>query len=143
MKIKKRSNAAGFTLVELLLVVVIIGILAAIVVPKLTGKGKEARIAAAKMDITNIMTSLEMFEQHIGRYPTTEEGLASLLMAPPGLPNPDKWKGPYLRVQELPLDPWDYEYKYEFPGPFNLDDFNLYSVGPDGDPGNDDDVRRP
>ena len=137
---KKRNS--GFTLVELLLVVVIIGILAAIVIPKLTGRSEEARVSAAEMQIATFQNTLDMFEQHVGRFPSTEEGLTGLLAAPGGLTDPAKWKGPYIRAQELPKDPWGQDYLYLFPGTTNSGDYDLFSAGPDAMPGTEDDIRR-
>ena len=139
MKIRRRRDAAGFTLSELLLVVVIIGILAAIVVPKLTGKSDDARFGAAQADIKSISTALSMYEVDNGRYPPT---LEALLIRPTN-PEPPKWKGPYLEIREIPKDPWGHEYLYLFPSPGGANSYELFSAGPDGQPGTADDVVKP
>ncbi len=140
MKIRRRRRAAGgFTLIELLLVVVIIGILAAIVVPKLTGKSDDARIGAAQADIKSISTALSMYEVDNGRYPPNLEAL----LVRPTNPEPPKWKGPYLETRELPKDPWGHEYLYLYPSPVLPNSYELFSAGPDGQPGNGDDIVKP
>lgn len=140
---KRRKRTQGFTLIELLLVVVIIGILAAIVVPKLTGRSEDARISAAKSDLNNIRTALSMYEVDNGKYPTTDQGLNALLQKPGGAPEPKNWKGPYLQnLTEVPLDPWGHKYEYLSPGAKNATGFDLFSAGPDGQPGSQDDVEK-
>ena len=126
----------AFTLIELLLVLVILAVLAVLVVPKFTGRGKEAKITAAKTDISNIKTGLKMFEMRCDRFPTTAEGLQALLQAPGNLP---AWDGPYLDQTTMPVDPWQKEYLYRCPGTHN-NDFDLYSCGPDGLDGTEDDI---
>ena len=117
----------GFTLIELMLVVIIIGALVAMVMPRLTGRGEQARIAAAKADIqVNIATALKLYELDNGDFPSTEEGLMALLDKPSSAAN---WNGPYL--EKSPLDPWNREYKYKYPGE-HRPDFDLYSLGRDG-----------
>lgn len=135
MNLLKKRN--GFTLIELMLVVVIIGILVSIVVPKLTGRTKRARNTAAQMGIQNVSTSLDAFELDLGRYPTTEEGLDALIHRPASLAPEDEWNGPYLK--ELPLDPWKRPLVYRYPGE-NTVDFDLVSLGPDGQEGSADDI---
>ena len=107
-----------------------------LIVPHVTGRGKEAKITAAKRDISNIKTALKMFEMNCNRFPTSEEGLRALIEAPGNLPG---WKGPYLDQQSVPLDPWQNPYVYRSPGQHN-NDFDLYSYGPDGQDGGGDDI---
>ena len=135
----KRNSSGGFTLVEMLLVVVIITTLAAMVVPRFTGRAKEAKIAAATADIqANIASALDLYEVDNGMYPTTEQGLAALLESPNAPPLPKKWRGPYLKKKGGLNDPWGTPYVYRSPGIHNTDDYDLYSLGPDGVEGNDD-----
>ncbi|MGE5308163.1 MAG: type II secretion system major pseudopilin GspG [Deltaproteobacteria bacterium] len=126
----------GFTLIELMLVVIIIGALVAMVMPRLTGRGEQARAAAAKADImSNIATGLKLYELDNGEFPSTEEGLGALLAKPAGAQN---WRGPYL--EKRPVDPWGREYKYKSPGEHRTTDYDLYSLGKDGVE-NEDDVK--
>ncbi len=127
-KILNRRNSKGFTLIELLVVMVIVGLLAALVAPKLfpkLGKGKQA---AAKAQIELLGQALDQMRLDVGRYPTTQEGLSSLVTNP-GMPN---WEGPYLK-KALPSDPWGRPYVYQSPGSHG--EYDLYSYGRDGSPG--------
>ncbi len=134
MKNRRHSNRGGFSLMELLLVLVILGVLAALVVPRFANRSQQARETAAKADVSSIETAIGAFEIDNGRYPSTQEGLQALISAPAGL---DGWRGPYL-TRGLPKDPWGNEYVYRYPGQENPDGFDLYSIGPDGREGNDD-----
>ncbi|NGO39409.1 type II secretion system major pseudopilin GspG [Limisphaera ngatamarikiensis] len=132
-----RSVRAGFTLVELLLVLVILGTLAAIVLPKFAGRTEQARITAARTQLATFATALDAFEVDNGYYPKGSDGLKDLIIQPRDAPN---WKGPYLRATEIPLDPWGNPYIYECPGRHNPSGYDLMSMGPDGRAGTEDDI---
>lgn len=128
-------RSGGFTLVEMLLVLVILATLAAIVYPKLAGRSEQARETAAQTQISSFSTALDAFEVDNGYYPRGRNGLEDLVQQPSDAPN---WRGPYLK--DLPLDPWGNAYVYESPGRFNATGYDLSSPGPDGKAGNDDDI---
>ena len=126
----------GFTLIELLLVLVILAVLAGVVVPRFTKRSEQAKVTAAAVDIANIGVALRAFEVDCGRYPTTEEGLRPLLDPPSDVQG---WKGPYLE-KGLPKDSWGNLYMYRCPGQHNVNGYDLYSFGPDGQDGGSDDI---
>lgn len=130
-----RGNGGGFTLAEIMLVVAILGILVGVVLPRMTGRTKEARTQAARLQMENLSMALDAFEYDCGRYPTTQEGLAALREAPAGAAN---WKGPYLK-KAAPVDPWNNAYVYSVPGR-QTSDYDLSSMGPDGEEGGPDDL---
>ncbi|MCX7017894.1 MAG: type II secretion system major pseudopilin GspG [bacterium] len=130
----KRNQA--FTFIEIMLVVLIIGILMAVVAPRMVGRTKGARIIAAKQQIRNIGTALYVYELKAGKFPTTQEGLQALLTKPSGLTD-DDWDGPYMK--EIPKDPWGEECIYRSPGDVDKD-FDLVSKGPDKQENTEDDI---
>src|SRR3954454_25108295 len=126
-KTKNVSVRSAFTLIELLLVLVILAVLAAVVVPKFTNRSEQARTTAAKTDISAMDTALDAFEVDCGRYPSNEEGLKALVEQPSGVQN---WRGPYVkRGGVVPQDPWGHEYVYRFPGAHNANGYDLSSMG--------------
>lgn len=135
-KTKNNSARRGFTLVELLLVLVILGTLAAIVVPKFSGRTEQARQTAATADISMMGVALDAFEVDMGYYPKGKSGLQDLVTQPRDGAN---WKGPYIKG-EIPKDPWGNEYIYECPGKHNDQSYDLMSMGFDGRVGGDDDI---
>ena len=134
----RRSRPHGFTLVELLLVLVILAVLATVVVPKFTGRSQQARITAAQTDIANIEVALDSLEVDCSRYPSTQEGIKALVERPATVPE-NEWKGAYLK-RGVPNDPWGNPYVYRYPGQHNTGSYDLYSYGPDGQEGGGDDI---
>lgn len=129
-------SQAGFTLIELMLVVIIIGALVAMVLPRLSGRTEQARVQAGQADIrSNIATALKLYELDNGSFPSTNEGLNALFTKPG---DARTWNGPYL--EKKPIDPWGREYKYESPGTHRTQDYDLYSTGKDGQSGTADDI---
>ena len=130
----------GFTLIEIMVVVVIMGILAALIVPKLMGRTDDARIIAAKQDIATVMQALKLYKLDNQRYPTSEQGLQALIVKPATGPEAKGWKtGGYL--DKLPKDPWGNPYQYLSPGiKGELDVFSLGADGQPGGTGNDADI---
>jgi general secretion pathway protein G len=138
--VKFSQSARGFTLIEIMVVVAILGILAALVVPKIMGRPDEARIVAAKQDIAAIRQALNLYRLDNVRYPTTEQGLQALVEKPASGPIPANWKpGGYL--ERLPNDPWGAPYQYLNPGlRGEIDIFSLGADGAAGGEGNNADI---
>ena len=134
---KNRRRLNAFTLIELLLVMVIITILAAIIVPNYAHRASTSRITAAKANVHAMSTALATFEVDNGRYPTMDEGLAALFNAPPSLAS--TWHGPYVD-KLIANDPWGRPYIYRCPGSHNSHSFDLLSLGEDGQEGSGDDI---
>jgi general secretion pathway protein G len=126
-------NQRGFTLIEIMVVVIIIGLLAAVVMPQFLGRVDDARKAKAKQDIQALETGLTMYKLDNFTYPTGEEGLKALIEKPND-PNVKNWRqGGYLEHGRLPKDPWGNPYQYQYPGTHS--DVDIYSLGADGQPG--------
>ena len=120
----------GITLIEMLVVLTIIALFAALVAPRMLGQGDKARVTAARAQINSFMTALGAYKLDTGMYPTSEMGLAALRLKPQ---NVNQWQGPYL-PQDIPKDPWGREYIYKFPGEHG-DEPDIISLGADGQPG--------
>jgi len=127
-----RRSARGFTLIEIMVVVVIMGVLAALVVPKLLSRTGESKVAAAKVDIATVMQAMKLYKLDNQRYPTTEQGLQALLVKPTSGPAANGWKtGGYL--EKMPKDPWGNPYQFLSPGVKG--EIDVFSYGADGVPG--------
>lgn len=126
---RKDQREAGFTLIELMIVLFILGLLAALVAPRLMGRVGKAKQKAAQAQIQMLSTALDLFHLDVGRYPTDDEGLKVLVQKPDNLP---QWSGPYLD-KGVPKDPWGREYIYKFPGEHGT--YDLSTLGADGAPG--------
>jgi len=132
---KNNRKQKGFTLIEIMVVVVILGILAAAVVPKIMSRPEQARIEKAKHDIAALESALNIYKLDNYQYPSTDQGLESLVTKPSGSPQPRNYKsGGYIK--KLNKDPWGKDYLYLFPGTHT--ELDLYSLGPDGQPSEDD-----
>ena len=123
-------RAAGFTLIELMVVLVIIGVLAALIVPNVLDRADDARSTAARTDVTNLTQALKLYKLDNPRYPTAEQGLQALVSKPTTPPIPPNWR-PY--VEKLPTDPWGHAYQYLNPG--IKGEVDVMSLGADGQPG--------
>jgi general secretion pathway protein G len=132
---KNLRSSSGFTLIELIVVVVIIGLLAGLVLPQFIRQEEKAKLKAARAQIELLATALDTFRLDVGRYPTGEEGLQALRQKPGGL---ERWDGPYLK-KDIPLDPWGKPYNYKSPGDHGP--YDIISYGADGVPGGDGDNR--
>jgi general secretion pathway protein G len=129
---QKRNTQSGFTLIEIMVVVVIIGILASVVVPRIMDNPDKARVAKAKNDIRALESALDIYRLDNYIYPTTDQGLDALVNQPTSSPEPPNWKqGGYIKT--LSNDPWGYEYLYLNPGEHG--EIDIYSLGADGAPG--------
>lgn len=128
------KHERGFTLIEILLVVIIIGILVGLVAPKLSGRSEEARIQAARADIEGgLALALDLYEVDNGSFPSGLQDLVTKTQ------NAENWRGPYLK-KGLPKDPWNQEYVYKYPGTHNPSGYDLFSKGPDRQEGSQDDI---
>lgn len=124
----QKTRNQGFTLIEILMVVVIIGALAAMAIPRLAGRSEKAKITIARVDIdANISSALKLYELDNGTFPTSSQGLDALLRKPTSSPVPSNWNGPYLEKE--PVDPWGRKYQYAYPGTHG-GSYDLYSSGP-------------
>jgi general secretion pathway protein G len=132
MKERRNRRRAGITLIEMLVVVTIIALFAALVAPVMFRQSDKARVTAARAQINSFMTALGSYKLDTGVLPSTEEGLQALRVKPANL---DQWQGPYL-PKEIPLDPWGHPYVYKYPGEHG-DEPDIISYGADGQPGGD------
>lgn len=127
-RLQARKRTGAFTLIEIMVVVVILGILAAAIIPQFAGTTHDAKVGTAKANISELENALDRFNIHMDRHPTTEEGMKVLVVAPPG--EEAKWRGPYIKL--LRNDPWGNAYQYRNPGSHNTGNFDIWSRGADG-----------
>ena len=138
MKTMASNNQRGFTLIELMVVIVILGILAGLIVPRIMGRPEEARRMKARVQLESIETALKLYKLDNGYYPSTEQGLQALVEAPSVGQLPRAWRdGGYLEKGRVPQDPWENDYVYLAPGVNG--DYDLSSYGADGEPGGEGD----
>ncbi|WP_163327864.1 type II secretion system major pseudopilin GspG [Desulfurobacterium thermolithotrophum] len=130
-----RKSRKGFTLIELMVVIVILGLLAALVAPKFLRRGEEAKVTTTEVQMKNIEQALKLYKLHNSFYPTTDQGLKALVEKPQQEPIPKNWKGPYL--EKIPKDAWGNSFIYVSDGKH----FTLISPGPDGEEGTKDDLK--
>lgn len=136
--VRKLGRRRAFTLLEVLMVIVILGVLAALIVPQFANTGEKAKEDLTKTSIEGLANDLERFRMHCDRYPTTEEGLAALMTKPDAEDIASKWAGPY--ISKPAKDGWQRDLHYRQPGQYNGEGFDIWSVGRDGNEGTDDDL---
>ena len=133
-KVLVKTGQKGFTLIEILVVLAIIGLLAGLIGPQVMKQFSSSKPKAARLQIEGLVSALELYRLDIGRYPSSEQGLSALIQSPDGVKN---WNGPYLRKKTIPTDPWSAPYKYVYPG--LKSDIDVFSLGADGRSGGKDD----
>ena len=136
--VTRRRLSRGFTLIELLVVLLILGMIAGLAGPQVMNYLGESKAKAAKLQIEEFGSSLDLFKLDVGRYPDSQEGLQALVQAPMGQ-NADRWRGPYLKKKVLPKDPWGTEYQYASPGRHGH--YDIVSLGADGREGGEGDNK--
>lgn len=129
---ERGNTESGFTLLELLVVLAILGLLVGLVAPAVMRQFGTAKEKIARIEVERLGAQLDNYKLDVGTYPTTEQGLQSLITRPPGV---KRWDGPYLKGNKLPEDPWNYPYLYRTPSQRPGHDYDLYSLGPTGQPG--------
>jgi general secretion pathway protein G len=139
MRTPENSKRRGFTLVEVLVVISIIVLLAGLTIGKMTNIFSGSQVEVARLFVGQTMkTPLFAYRINMGNYPSTEEGLQALITAPAN--KADRWRGPYIEGDKIPVDPWGNPYMYRYPGTKNKDGYDLWSKGPSGNDGADDNV---
>ncbi|ENO13921.2 type II secretion system protein GspG [Marinobacter nanhaiticus D15-8W] len=137
MTMKQMKKSGGFTLIEIMVVMVILGLLVAIVAPNILGRSDQARVTVAQTQMSNIANALDLYRLDNGHYPSTQQGLQALVSKPSGSPEPRNWN-PDGYLKSVPQDPWDNDYQYISPGVNGP--YDLYSYGADGREGGDEDA---
>lgn len=137
---RRFPDRRAFTLLELVVVIIVLGLLAAIVAPQFLGRVSDARSTAAQTQIELFGTALDSYRLDNGSYPTTAQGLEALRVKPTQAPVPGNWRGPYVR-KDIPVDPWGRPYVYRSPGERNTSGYDLSSLGRDGKPGGEGEDR--
>lgn len=137
--VRRLGRRRAFTLLEVLMVIVILGVLAALVAPRIMGSGEDAKKKATALQLKTLEEQLERFKIECGRYPTESEGLNALLVKPDAEDIAEKWTGKYIK--EAPNDAWGKAINYRVPGQYNADAVDLWSSGPNGTEGDDDDIK--
>ena len=137
MKRLERKSNAGFTLIEILLVIIIVIALMAVLLPNVRTAMQDSKRGTAEMYVNKLSGDLALYEATNGRPPTSQQGLMALVQRPTGEPIPRKWSA---REDKIELDPWGNLYFYDYPGKHNVNSYDVYSAGPDGKPGTEDDI---
>lgn len=136
----RRRGREGFTLVEVLLVLVILLIIASLAATAIIPRQRQAYINTARIQVQQFDKQLQTYYLDMNEFPSTGQGLDALIIPPSDASNPDAWAGPYIDAKAVPLDPWQRPYQYQYPGQYNPDKPDIWSLGPDGLDGTEDDI---